>query len=94
MQQIVNGLRYDTDKAEKIASDDYWDGSNHDRNGRNIYLHKTAKGNFFIHKTTRWQGERDSIEPVTVEEAKGYYEILPEHEVDYPAAFGEEPEEA
>ena len=47
-----------------------------------------------MHHTTMWQGERDSIEPVSVEEAKGYYEQLPEQELDFAEAFGVEPEEA
>ena len=36
----------------------------------------------------------DRIEPVGLEEAKQYYEDLPEHEMSYAEAFGEEPEEA
>jgi hypothetical protein len=94
MKAIIDGKRYDTDKAELVASDRYWDGSNWERSGRNTMLYKTAKGAFFLHRTTQWQGERESIEALTGEEAREYYERLPELELDYAEAFGEEPEEA
>lgn len=94
MRQVVNGKLYDTEKAQLVAHDRYWDGHNWDRHGRNTYLYKTAKGNFFLHHTTLWQGERDYIEPVSKEEAKYWYEQLPEHELEYEEAFGEAPEEA
>lgn len=94
MRQIVDGRLYDTEKAQLVAHDRYWDGRNWDRHGRNTYLFKTAKGRFFLHHTTRWQGERDRIEPITKEYAKAMYEELPEHELEYEEAFGEAPEEA
>ena len=93
MRQVVNGKLYDTEKAQLVASDRYWDGHNWERHGRNTYLYKTAKGNFFLYHTTLWQGER-AIEPVSKEEAKAYYEQLPGHEMEYEEAFGEPPEEA
>ena len=94
MRQIVNGKLYDTEKAQLVAHDRYWDGSNWDRHGRNSYLYKTRKGNFFVYHQTFWQGERDRIQPVTESEARLWYETLPEHEMEYEEAFGEPPEEA
>jgi len=94
MRQIVNGKVYDTDKSVCIASDRYWDGHSFSRKGKNIYLFKTPKGNFFLYRTTQWQGEMNYIEPISKEEAKEWYEELPIHEVDYEIAFGESPEEA
>ena len=41
MEQMVNGLIYDTEKAARVASNEYWDGHNWDRDGRNTYLYKT-----------------------------------------------------
>ena len=35
MVRVVNGLRYSTETATVLASDVYWDGSNHERHGRN-----------------------------------------------------------
>jgi hypothetical protein len=94
MKQIVGGKLYDTEKAKLIASNRYWDGHNFERNGRNTFLYKTPKGNFFLHHTTCWQGERDYIEPVSLQRAKEMYEQLPEVEVEYEEAFGTPPEEA
>ena len=94
MKQIISGIQYDTDTATEIAHDRYWDGSNHDRNGRNMTLYKTAKGRFFVHHETRWQAERDHIRPVDLEEAMELYERLPVQPVDYFEAFGIHPEEA
>lgn len=94
MKQIINRKVYDTKTATLIASDRYWDGSNFERGGRNTYLYKTAKGNFFAHHTTQWQGERDTIEALTVDQAKDLFEELPEHDEDFETAFGEKPEEA
>ncbi len=94
MKQVVNGKQFDTETAQLVASDRYWDGSNFERSGRNTFLYKTAKGNCFLHHTTQWQGERESIEPISIEEAKEHYERLPEHDLEYEAAFGEAPEEA
>ena len=94
MEQMVNGLKCDTDAAALVASDRWWDGHNGERDGRNTYLYRTKAGRFFLHHTTLWQGEWDRIEPVGLEEAKQYYEDLPEHEMTYEEAFGEAPEEA
>lgn len=94
MRQIIQGVRYDTEKATLVASDRYWDGHNWERHGRNTYLYKSANGRFFAHNTTLWQGERDSIEALDPERAKELYESLPEQAVEYEKAFGEPPEEA
>ncbi|MHB1255258.1 MAG: hypothetical protein ACYCXI_03430 [Dethiobacteraceae bacterium] len=94
MKAVISGKLYDTAKAELVASDRYWDGSNWERHGRNTMLYKTAKGAFFLHHTTQWQGERESIEPLSTDEAKEYFERLPEQEIDFAEAFGVEPEEA
>jgi hypothetical protein len=94
VKQVIGGKVYDTEKAELVASNRYWDGSNWERHGRNTFLYKTAKGNFFLHHTTLWQGERETIEPVNVEEAKEYFEKLPEQEIEYVEAFSIEPEDA
>lgn len=94
MKQIINRKQYDTKTAALVASDRYWDGSNFERHGRNTYLYKAPKGHFFSYHTTQWQGERDSIEALTDEEAKDLYEQLPEHDMSFEDAFGEKPEEA
>ena len=94
MKQIIDRKVYDTETAQLAASNRYWDGSNWERQGRNTYLYKTAKGNFFAYHTTQWQGESDTITALTVDEAKDLYEDLREHDQDFEAAFGVKPEEA
>ena len=78
MIRVINGVRYNTDKAEVIASDEYWDGRNYERGGRNTHLYRTTKGYYFVVYSTQWQGERDTLEPLNVEQARKLYEILPE----------------
>ena len=94
MERVINGLRYDTEKAKVAATNRYWDGHNWDRHGRTRSLMKTPKGNFFVFNETRWQGEIDTITPVDIEQAKALYEELPVQEMDYQEAFGIEAEEA
>jgi hypothetical protein len=94
MRQIVGGIEYDTHTATLVTSDRYWDGHNWERRGRNIYLYKTRNGNFFLYHRTQWQGESDRLEPISIEEAKVWFEQLPEYEMGFKEAFGEEPEEA
>jgi hypothetical protein len=85
--EVIDGKRYRTETATLIASDAYWDGSNWERSGRNTYLYRTPKGSFFVVRQTCWQGERDTLKPVTQDEATGWWEILPEHEMDFVDAF-------
>ncbi|MBK6949388.1 MAG: hypothetical protein IPH16_16155 [Haliscomenobacter sp.] len=94
MKAIVNRLSYDTETATKVATDYYWDGHNWDRNGRNVTLYRTPNGRFFLHRETRWQGERDMIEPISQEGAKNFYEELPEKKLTWSEAFGEDPQDA
>jgi len=95
MQAIINRRRYDTDKATLLAGDDYWDGHNWERNGRQTFLYRTPKGAYFAAYLTSWQGERDSLRPLDLEEALELYGRLPERRVDFEDAFpGVEVEDA
>ena len=88
MTRIVEQKKYSTKTATLIASDEYWDGHNWERSGRNTFLYRTPNGAYFTVHLTMWQGERDSLEPVTQEEAISLYETsLTEHEVKYSEAF-------
>ena len=93
MKAVIGGVRYDTEKAQIIAHDCFWDGHNMERNGRNTYLYKTPNGRFFAVHLTLWQGERDSIEPLSKDEAMELYEQLPEHEMEFEESFPGEPVE-
>lgn len=86
--RIVDKKRYTTKTATLIAHDGYWDGHNWERHGRNRFLYRTPRGAFFLVTRTQWQGESDSLEPITPDAAVDLYEgPLTEHEVSYSAAF-------
>jgi len=86
--KIIDRKRYDVNKATLLAGDDYWDGSNIERHGRNTWLYQTPNGAYFTVTLTQWQGERDSLEPVTLEDAIRLFEgPLTEHRVTYAEAF-------
>ena len=87
MNQVIGGKRYNTETAEVIASDAYWDGHNFERQGRNTYLFKTPKGNYFAQHLACWQGERDTLQPLTLDAAIELFETLPEKEMDLEKAF-------
>lgn len=88
MSTVINRKRYSTDSATLIAGDDYWDGHNFERHGRQTYLYRTAKGAYFTVHLTQWQGEQDNIAPVSEDEAVSLYEgALTEHRVPYTEAF-------
>ena len=86
--KIVDQKRYSVETATLIASDAFWDGRNWERYGRNSFLYRTPRGAYFTVTLTQWQGERDTIEPISQEEAIELYEReLSEHEIDYSTAF-------
>lgn len=88
MERIVERKKYSTETAALIASDEYWDGSNFERSGRNTFLYRTPKGAYFTVNLTQWQGERNTLTPVTLLEAIELYEgSLTEHLVTYADAF-------
>lgn len=94
MQQIIDGKLYDTETADLVASGLYWDGRKWQRHGGNTYLYKTKNGAFFLHRTTIWRGEGASIEVVSVDKAREWYERLPESKMSYSEAFDTAPGEA
>lgn len=72
--KIINGKRYDPKTATLISGDDYWDGNNYERSGRNTFLYRTKKGNYFIEHLTCWQAENHILEAITQAEAIEIYE--------------------
>ena len=86
--QIINRKRYSTETATLLAHDAYWDGNNHERNGRNRFLYRTSKGNYFTVYQSRWQGEFTALEPIDQDEAIMLFEgSLSVHELTYAEAF-------
>ena len=88
MTRIVERKKYSTETATLIASDEYWDGSNWERSGRNTFLYRTPGGEYFTVNLTQWQGERNTLTPITQDEAIDLFEnSLSEHHVKYAEAF-------
>ena len=85
--QIVARKRYSTATATLLAGDDYWDGNNFERQGRNRFLYRTPNGGYFVVFLTQWQGESDSLTPVSEGEAVEEYEGMREQRVEYAEAF-------
>jgi len=71
---IIDCKRYSTNTATLICGDDYWDGHNFERRGRNSWLYRTAKGAYFMVQLSQWQGESDSLGPVSTDEAISFFE--------------------
>lgn len=74
MTRIIDRKRYSTETATLISGDDYWDGHNWERRGRNSFLYRTPNGAYFAVHLTQWQGENDSLQPLTEGEAIDMYE--------------------
>ena len=87
MTAVIDRKRYSTQTATLLAGNDHWDGSNYERHGGNSFLYRTTKGAFFAAHLTRWQGERDRIEPLTIDDAVTMYEGMTERRVAYAEAF-------
>jgi len=87
-EKIIGGTRYSVEKSTLIAHNYYWDGHNMERNGRNTFLYHTKNGRYFTVNLTQWQGERDTLTPVSTEEAQDLWETcLSEHSVEFEEAF-------
>jgi hypothetical protein len=87
MDRIVDRKRYSTETATLLAGNDYWDGSNFERSGRNQFLYRTPKGAFFTVSRSQWQGEQDTLTPCTLDDAEELFETLTERRVEYAEAF-------
>ena len=87
-ERIIGSKKYSTATATLIASDEYWDGHNFERGGRNTFLYRTQNGAYFTVNLTQWQGERDTLTPIDRTEAIALYEGgLTDHAVNYAEAF-------
>ena len=87
MEAIIGRVRYRVNGSTLLAHDEYWDGSNYERQGRNTFLYRSPNGRYFAVHLTMWQGEADAIEPLGEDEAYELYESLPEREVPPEEAF-------
>ena len=86
--RILDRKRYSVKTATLLAGDDFWDGHNFERSGRNVWLYRTPKGAYFTVQYSQWQGETDRLEPVTLDDAIELFEgPLTERRVEYAEAF-------
>lgn len=85
MKKVINGKLYNTDTATIL--------SRQKSTGRESYLYRTPRGAFFRHTETIWEGERDSIIPLTAEEAKELFELFDDPRMSWEEAFNETPAE-
>ena len=84
---VVAGKQYHTDKATLVAHDAYWNGYNCEQGGRNTFLFKTPKGNFFAQYQTLLPVETGKIVPLEVDEAVSLYHSLCKKEAPFVVAF-------
>ena len=84
---VVAGKRYCTDEATLIAHDEYWNGYNCEQGGRNTFLFRTPKGNFFAQYQTLLPGEVNRITPLDTTEAIALYHSLRVKEVPFRVVF-------
>ena len=94
MRNLIDGRIYDTEKSDMVATNGYSAGSNKHNDGRSSTLYKTKKGQFFTHYSTCWQGECDSLDPVSNNQAQEIYAGMYRREMEIEEAFGDEIEEA
>lgn len=98
MTQIIDRKRYNTETATLLSGNDWWDGNNYERSGRNTFLYRTPKGAYFVAELTRWQGEADGLRVVDRDEAIEMFEehaARDQNRVEFEEAFpGVEVEEA
>jgi hypothetical protein len=87
MTWIVAGKRYRTDRATLIAHDAYWNGHSYEQGGRNTFLFRTPRGNFFAQYQTLLQGETNKITPLDANQAIALYQSLHKKEVPFRVAF-------
>jgi hypothetical protein len=84
---VVAGKQYRTDKATLIAHDAYWNGHSWEQGGRNTFLFRTPKCNFFAQYQTLLPVETGNIVPLEIDEAVSLYHSLYKKEVPFRVAF-------
>ena len=84
--EIIDQKRYSTLTAELLAGNDR-DGSKFKRYGRNCFLYRTPEGAYFAVNFTQWKGERDSVDPLSQDQAIELFERMAEKRVIFEQAF-------
>lgn len=87
MVWVEGEKRYCTEKARLIAHDAYWNGYSCEQGGRNTFLFRTPKGNYFAQYQSLLPGESNRIVPLDTSEAIALYQSLRKKEVPFRVAF-------
>lgn len=83
--QMVDGVAYDTAKADALANSFYSDGESEYHDGVAMELYQDIDGRYFLAEYTSLAGARDRIVPVTAEDAAAFirkYGKVPEDPAD------------
>jgi hypothetical protein len=70
-----------------VAHDEYWNGYSSEQGGRNTFLFRTPKGEFFAQHQTLLPGEINKIVPLERNEAISLYQSLRVKEVPFKVVF-------
>ena len=81
MNKIIGGKKYDTETAICVYSGDWY-------RGHKTEIYKKKSGEFFSLSLTQWQGEENTIDPLSLDEAKSQLENFLSG-VKYESLFGE-----
>lgn len=73
VRQVVNGVLYDTHKADMLCGDFYRDGINEYIDGMAFELYVDCFGRFFVARYTDWENGSDSITTIGKEDAYELY---------------------
>jgi hypothetical protein len=87
MTWVVGGKQYRTNKATLVAHDEYWNGYSCEQGGRNTFLFRTPKGDFFAQHQTLLPSEINKIVPLERNEAMSLYQSLHVKEVPFRVVF-------
>lgn len=73
VRKAVNGVLYDTHKADMLCGDFYRDGINEYTDGMAFELYVDCFGRFFVARYTNWENGSDSITTIGKEDAYKLY---------------------
>lgn len=73
VKQVINGVLYDTYKADALCSDFFQDGEHEYTDGMAFELYVDSFGRFFVARYVEWENGTDSVTTVGKEEAGKLY---------------------
>lgn len=87
MKRVINKKAYNTETAERIATNDFSNGNDKFNLGRTESLYRTKKGSYFEVNYTVWEGESNSLTPLSKDEAEVVYEKMFDRIIEFELAF-------